>query len=235
MMTTAQNLERIISARDVLRTVAADFGIALSNAQLTELAEAFSGIINRGTISAEIKEGESYSIQRGYYDGGTVRGIAGGGNYTLQSKGPIVPTKSQQTIYADDANYGLLEVILGASPSQYNDTSGVTAAANQVLSGEVIVGADGKPITGTMPNNGTVNAQIKEGESYTVKQGYYNGGVIQGIAGGGNYALQAKGPITPTEYEQTITPDSGYYGLSRVVIGAAASAPTYARAESTKF
>ena len=75
MMTTAQNLERIISARDVLRTVAADFGIALSNAQLTELAEAFSGIINRGTISAEIKEGESYSIQRGYYDGGTVRGI----------------------------------------------------------------------------------------------------------------------------------------------------------------
>lgn len=235
MPVTYDEYVRIEAARNTLRSKAVSLGISTSTAKLDELAAAYNAIVNNGSVSAQIKEGETYTIARGWHDGGTVRGIAGGGNYALQSKGPIVPTKSQQTIYADDAYYGLLEVILGAIPSQYNDTSRVTAAADQVLSGEVIVGADGKPITGTMPNNGTVNAQIKEGESYTVERGYYDGGVIQGIAGGGNYALQAKGPIAPNEYEQTITPDSGYYGLSRVVIGAAASAPTYARAESTKF
>lgn len=333
MITTAQNLERIISARDVLRTTAVNFGIALSDAELAELAEAFGTIINRGTVNVQIKEGESYSILRGYYPGGTVKAISDGSDYTLQAKGEVTPTKSKQTVTADSGYYGLSsvivnaipanfqdvsdvtatapdvllgkvivtadgkvvpgsmpnngavsktldtstakytftsgyyaggtidialeeksaaptkaqqtitpasgkvlsKVIIAAIPDKYQDVSGVTATAAQVLSGEVIVGADGKPITGTMPNNGAVNAQIKEGESYTVERGYYDGGVIQGIAGGGNYALQAKGPIVPTDTEQIITPDSGFYGLSSVKIAAAAAAPAYTRAESTKF
>ena len=124
MSTSAQNLERIISARDALRIVAADFGIALSDAQLMELSEAFGSIVNRGTISAEIKEGESYSIQRGYYKGGTVRSVSGGGNYTLQSKGTVTPTKSKQTITPDSGYYGLSSVEVGAIPSDYVKPSG---------------------------------------------------------------------------------------------------------------
>lgn len=69
-----------------------------------------------------------------------------------------------------------------------------------------------------MVNRGAVDAEVKEGETYTVPAGYHNGsGVVKGVAGGGNYNLQAKTAI-PTKSQQSITPDSGYYGLSTVTV-----------------
>lgn len=69
-------------------------------------------------------------------------------------------------------------------------------------------------------NNGAVDANVKEGESYTIPAGYHNGsGTVKGVAGGGNYNLQAKS-VNPTKEQQSITPDQGYYGLSGVTVGA---------------
>lgn len=67
-------------------------------------------------------------------------------------------------------------------------------------------------------NQGAVDAQVKEGESYTIPAGYHNGtGTVKGVSGGGNYQLQAK-TATPTKEQQAITPDQGYYGLSGVTV-----------------
>jgi hypothetical protein len=68
-------------------------------------------------------------------------------------------------------------------------------------------------------NRGAVSATVQEGDTYTIPQGYHNGsGTVSGVAGGGNYNLQSKS-VTPSTSQQSITPDSGYYGLSDVTVG----------------
>ena len=69
-------------------------------------------------------------------------------------------------------------------------------------------------------NQGAVNITVQEGDTYTIPAGYHNGnGTVSGVAGGGNYTLQAK-TATPTKKQQSIAPDSGFYGLSGVTIAA---------------
>lgn len=69
-------------------------------------------------------------------------------------------------------------------------------------------------------NQGAVSATVQEGDTYSIPAGYHNGsGTVSGVSGGGNYTLQAKS-VTPTKSQQSITADSGYYGLSGVTVAA---------------
>lgn len=71
-----------------------------------------------------------------------------------------------------------------------------------------------------LENRGAVSATVQEGDTYTIPKGYHNGsGTVSGVSGGGNYNLQSK-TITPTKNQQNVTPDSGFYGLSDVTVGA---------------
>ena len=105
-MSISTEITRIQTARNTLRAKAVNLGIGLATDKLDDLATEYDGIENNGAVSAEVKEGETYTIPKGYHNGsGTVSGVAGGGNYKLQSKS-VDPTKSQQNITPDAGYYG---------------------------------------------------------------------------------------------------------------------------------
>lgn len=225
-MSTATEITRLQTARDTIRDKLIDLGLASSTAKMDALATAVDGIENKGAVSASVQEGETYTIPKGYHNGsGTVSGVAGGGNYNLQSK-TVTPTKSQQAITADQGFYGLSDVTVKAIPDAYQNVSGVTAAAGDVLANKIIVDATGKSVAGTMPNNGAVTKTLdtaKDNQSYTIPKGYHNG------SGAVSISLETK-TATPVESAQTISPTSGKV-LSSVSVGAIPS--EYVSAKNT--
>lgn len=212
-MSIQTELSRIQEARDTLRTKAVELKISAGTEKLDELAEDYSGIANQGGISAQIKEGETYTIPKGYHDGtGTVSGVAGGGNYNLQSK-QATPTKKPQQVTPDEGYYGLSDVTVGAIPAQYQDVSSVTAGESDVLTGKIIVTADGSVVPGSMPNNGTVSRTLDAASpSYTVPKGYHSGSGTVKI-------VTEEKTVTPTKASQAVTPASGKV-LSKVTVNA---------------
>ena len=199
----ANQISRIQTDRDTIRTKLVELGMAQSTDNLDKLATAVSGITNQGAVSVEVTEGDTYTIPKGYHNGsGTVSGVAGGGNYKLQSK-QVTPTKSQQNITPDSGFYGLIDVTVGAIPENYQDVSSVNATAGDVLTGKTFVDSTGKVTAGTMLNNGTVIKKLDTAtKSYTIPKGYHSG------TGSVSIDTETK-TATPTKSQQTISPTTG--------------------------
>lgn len=212
-MSTSTEITRLTTARNSIRTKLVELGVSTSTAKLDTLATAITAMENRGAVTVEVKEGETYTIPKGYHNGsGTVSGVAGGGNYSLQSK-TVTPTKSQQNIVPDAGNYGLSDVTVAAIPENYQDVSSVDAAAADVLSGKKIVLPDGELVAGTMPANGNVSKTLTIATpEYVIPIGYHAGSGSVKIVG------EAKS-VTPTEAEQEITASAGKV-LSGVTVAA---------------
>jgi hypothetical protein len=69
---------------------------------------------------------------------------------------------------------------VAAIPDAYQDVTGVTAAAADVLDGKFIVDAKGAKLEGSMPNNGAVGGNIDglTSTSLTIPAGYTSGGTV---------------------------------------------------------
>ena len=112
------------------------------------------------------------------------------------------------------------------------DLDVITAGEEQVLNPYVIVDKEGNPLTGTMPDNGSISQSLNCGESYTIAKGYHDGtGLItantlasqtggatasdndvvspktfwkDGVLHTGTKATMAGGTYTPSTSQQTI-------------------------------
>lgn len=179
-MSISTHITRLQTARDKIRDKLVAWGLVESTAKLDACATALDGIENRGAVSVQVKEGETYNIPQGYHDGGgTVSAVAGGGSYNLQSK-TVTPSKQKQSVTTDEGYYGLSDVHVNAIPEQYQDVSDVTAEAGDVLVAKIIVGQDGIPIAGTMADNGAISETI-DGLTVTsvlIPAGYTSGGTV---------------------------------------------------------
>lgn len=210
-MSIATYISSIESSRNTIRNKLIELGMAASSDKLDKLATAIEEIVNQGAVTITVKEGDTYTIPRGYHNGnGTVSGVSGGGNYALQAK-TATPTKKQQTIAPDSGYYGLSGVTIAAIPEAYQDVSSVTATAADVLTGKVFVTPDGTVTPGEMLNNGTVDKTLDVTSiTYTIPKGYHSGtGTVKMV-------LETKS-VTPTKSTQEITPTTGKV-LSKVTV-----------------
>ena len=160
--------------------------------------------------------------------GGFVTGGASGAS--LQSK-TVSPSESAQTVKADNGYDGLSQVTVNAVSKTYVG-SGVTkkSAATYTPGTSDQSIASGQYLNGTQTIKGDSNltaANIKSGVKIFNVTGSYAGS----SSGGNTPSLQTK-TVTPSESAQTVSPDSGYDGLSSVTVNAVSK--TYVGSGVTK-
>lgn len=127
-------------------------------------------MVNNGAVDKTLDVTTiTYTIPKGFHSG------AGKVKLVLETK-TITPTKAAQEV-TPTAGKVLSQVTVAAIPDQYQDVSGVTATAANVLDGDFFVDATGARVEGTMPNKGAVNATIDglTTTSYTVPKGFHSG------------------------------------------------------------
>ena len=179
-MSIASEIARLQGIRNAIRNTLVGWGAANTTDTFDEIATKLGTIPNNGTVNASVKEGETFTIPKGYHNGsGTVTGVQGGGNYELQTK-EVMPMKTEQNVTPDAGYYGLSGVTVGAIPASYQDVSAVTAEEGDVLAGKIIVGADGTTKVGTVANNGELNLTFDglTEASVTLPTGYISGGTV---------------------------------------------------------
>lgn len=148
--------------------------------------------------------------------GGFVTGGASGAS--LQSK-TVNPSESAQTIKADNGYDGLSQVTVNAVSRTYVG-SGVTkkSAATYTPGTSDQSITSGQYLNGTQTIKGDSNltaGNIRSGVKIFNVTGSYAGS----SSGGNTPSLQTK-TVNPSESTQTVSPDSGYDGLSSVTVNA---------------
>lgn len=160
--------------------------------------------------------------------GGFVSGGASG--VKLQSK-TVTPSENTQTVNPDSSYDALSSVTVEAISNTYIGSSVTKKSAATYTPGTSDQSiASGQYLNGTQTIKGDSNltaANIKSGVKIFNVTGSYAGS----SSGGNTPNLQTK-TVTPSESTQTVSPDSGYDGLSKVTVNAISS--TYIGSDVTK-
>lgn len=132
-------------------------------------------LTDNGAVSKVLdatKDNQSYTVPNGIHNG------KGAVSIVLENKA-ATPTKAAQDI-TPTVGKVLGKVSVAAIPAKYQDVSGVTAAAGDVVEGKKIVAADGSVVEGTMADNGTLTGTIDglTTTSYTIPAGKTSGGTV---------------------------------------------------------
>ena len=112
-------------------------------------------VSSSGLITATVSASQSVTptVSAGYVSSGTAGDISVSGTNTqqlsIQAATTITPTKSSQTAVAS-GKYTTGTVTVAAIPAAYQDVTGVTAAASDVVSGKDIVNSSGTVVHGSL-------------------------------------------------------------------------------------
>lgn len=136
---------------------------------------ATGALTDNGAVSKVLdatKDNQSYTVPGGIHNG------KGAVSIVLENKA-ATPAKAAQDI-TPTAGKVLGKVSVAAIPAKYQDVSGVTAGAEDVVEGKKIVAADGSVVEGAMADNGTLTGTIDglTTTSYTIPAGKTSGGTV---------------------------------------------------------
>ena len=127
-------------------------------------------MVNNGAVDKTLDATTiTYTIPKGYHNG------SGKVKLVLETK-TVTPTKSAQDV-TPTAGKVLSKVTVAAIPDTYQDVSGVTTTAPNVLDGTYFVDKTGALVEGTMPDKGAITATIDglTTTSYTIPAGKHSG------------------------------------------------------------
>ena len=202
------------------------------------------------TKSSGVLSKTSYTIPAGYHDGtGVVRitpeykevtastsnitVVPGNGKVLAEVTVSPTPTETltvtlkwvsgstTEDTYTPTSGKYFSSVVVPRVPSKYQDVSGVTAVAGDVLTGKKFVNSSGTLVTGSMPNNGAINHTLNtttktdgvlSNTVYTIPAGYHNGSGTVRI-------VPEVVEVSPSTEAQVITASTGKV-LSEVSISA---------------
>ena len=127
-------------------------------------------MVNNGAVDKTLDATTiTYTIPKGYHNG------SGKVKLVLETK-TVTPTKSAQDV-TPTAGKVLSKITVAAIPDTYQDVSGVTTTAPNVLDGTYFVDKTGALVEGTMPDKGAITATIDglTTTSYTIPAGKHSG------------------------------------------------------------
>ena len=160
--------------QDVTPVTAAAADVLASKIIVDKTGKSIAGTMpNNGAIAQTISVATpSYTIPAGYHSG------SGKVSVTVETK-TATPTKSAQDITPTSGKV-LSKVTVAAIPTAYQDVTGVTATAADVLDNKYIVTSAGTKVEGTMANNGAISKTIDglSATSTTIPAGYTSGGTV---------------------------------------------------------
>ena len=120
-----------------------------------------------------------------------------------------VTNEIDSNIQAENIKEGVTILGVTGTVQEGIDTSDANATAPNVLTGKTAY-VQGEKVTGTMPNNETLNYSVSKNVQ-TIPQGYTDGGQIDAMN------LQIK-TVAPSTQAQAVEPDAYFDGLDRVNI-----------------
>lgn len=205
-----------VDGKKVTGTHACPEGLDTSDATAVA-ADILSGktaYVNGQKVTGSIASRSAQTITPGTADQIIASGQYLSGKQTIKGDANLLPgnIKSGVTVFGVDGAYvGTVDI----------DTSDATAAAEDITKGKTAY-VNGQKITGThecAEGLDTSDATATSEDIAKGKTAYVNGQKVTGIHECAVPSLQSK-TVIPSESQQTVSPDSGYDGLSSVTVGA---------------